>query len=95
MKNIDIKSLLIGGLLASTIFLGIAAAVPKDTGNSFRIDAPEKHQEWDDKQAWYVERREWDEPKGHANRLTSRLQPQGLEPFAATDKHIFFRKRTQ
>ena len=94
MKNIDIKSLIIGVLLASTILLGVAA-VPKDTGNSFRIDAPEKHQEWDDKQAWYVERREWDEPKGHANRLTSRLQPQGLEPFAATDKHIFFRKRTQ
>mgnify|MGYP001191059838 CR=1 FL=1 len=94
MKNIDIKSLIIGVLLASTILLGVAA-VPKDTGNSFRIDAPEKHQEWDDKQAWYVERREWDEPKGHANRLTNRLQPQGLEPFAATDKHIFFRKRTQ
>ena len=94
MKNIDIKSLIIGGLLSSTIFLSVAA-VPKDTGNSFRIDAPEKRQEWDDKQAWYVERREWDEPKGHANRLTNRLQPQGLEPFAATDKHIFFRKRTQ
>jgi len=94
MKNIDIESLLIGGLLASTILLGVAA-VPKDTGNSFRIDAPEKHQEWDDKQAWYVERHEWDEPKGHANRLTSRLRPQGFEPFAATDKHIFFRKRTQ
>ncbi len=94
MKNIDIKSLLIGGLLSSTIFLSVAA-VPKDTGNSFRIDAPEKCQEWDDKQALYVERREWDEPKGHANRLTNRLQPQGLEPFAATDKHIFFRKRTQ
>ena len=93
MKNIDIKSLIIGGLLSSTIFLSVAA-VPKDTGNSFRIDAPEKRQEWDDKQAWYVERREWDEPKGHANRLTNRLQPQGLEPFAATDKHIFFRKRT-
>ena len=74
MKNIDIKSLIIGGLLASTILLGVAA-VPKDTGNSFRIDAPEKRKEWDDKQAWYVERREWDEPKGHANRLTNRLQP--------------------
>ena len=93
MKTIDIKSLLIGGLLASTILLGIAA-VPKDTGNSFRIDAPEKHQEWDDKQAWYVKRVEWDEPKGHATRLTNRLQPVGLEPFAATDKHVYFRKRT-
>ena len=94
MKNIDIKSLLIGGLLASTILLGVAA-VPKDTGNSFRIDVPEKHQEWDDKQVWYVKRLGWDEPKGHATRLTNRLQPQGFEPFAATDKHIFFRKRTR
>ena len=32
MKTIDIKSLLIGGLLASTILLGIAA-VSKHTGN--------------------------------------------------------------
>ena len=93
MKNIDIKSLLIGGLLASTIFLGIAAAVPKDTGNRFRIDAPEKHQEWDDKQAWYVKRVGWDAPKGHATRLTNRLQPVGFEPFAVTDKNVFFRMR--
>ena len=92
MKSIDVKSLLIGALLTSTIFLGVAA-VPKDTGNSFRIDAPEKHQEWDGKQVWYVERRGWDGQPGEANRLTNRLQPQGFEPFTATDKSIFFRKR--
>jgi hypothetical protein len=38
MKNIDIKSLLIGGLLASTIFFGVAATSPTD--------------KWDDKQLW-------------------------------------------
>ena len=92
MKNIDVKSMIIGGLLSSTIFLSVAA-VPKDTGNSFRIDAPEKHQEWDDKQAWYVKRVGWDAPKGHATRLTNRLQPVGFEPFAVTDKNVFFRKR--
>ena len=48
---------------------------------------------WDDKQVWYVERRGWDGPPGEANRLTNRLQPQGFEPFAATDKNLFFRKR--
>ena len=94
VKNIDIKSLLIGGLLASTILLGVAA-VPKDTSNSFRIDAPEKHQEWDNKQVWYVKRLGWDGGPGEATRLTNRLQPQGFEPFAATDKHIFFRRRVK
>jgi len=38
MKNIDIKSLIIGALLTSTIFLGIAATSPTD--------------KWDDKQEW-------------------------------------------
>ena len=33
MKNIDIKSLLIGTLLASTIFIGVAAADDNDKKN--------------------------------------------------------------
>jgi hypothetical protein len=41
MKNIDIKSLLIGGLLTSTIFLGVAATSPKD--------------KWDSNQMWFVD----------------------------------------
>ena len=100
MKNIDIKSLIIGALLTSTIFLGVAA-VSSGTGKTIP-DAPTSiagmarlSAEWDDRQAWYVKRLEWKEPPGHANRLTSRLQPQGFEPFAATDKHILFRKRAQ
>jgi hypothetical protein len=40
MKNIDIKSLLIGGLLTSTIFLGVAATSKDDKGK------------WDDTQVW-------------------------------------------
>jgi hypothetical protein len=40
MKTIDIKSLLIGGLLASTILLGMGATSPTD--------------KWDDKQQWEV-----------------------------------------
>ena len=88
MENIDVKSLIIGALLTSTIFLGVAA-VPSGTGT---IKASVV---WDERQAWYVKRLEWKEPPGHANRLTNRLQPQGFEPFAATDKHILFRKRAQ
>ena len=38
MKSIDIKSLFIGALLTSTIFLGVAATSPTD--------------KWDDKQEW-------------------------------------------
>ena len=38
MKNIDIKSLIIGALFTSTIFLGVAATSPTD--------------KWDDKQVW-------------------------------------------
>ena len=80
MKNIDIKSVIIGVLLTTTVIFGMGAS---------KADAGK----WDDKQVWYVKRLGWDAPKGHATRLTNRLQPQGFEPFAATDKSIFFRKR--
>jgi hypothetical protein len=46
MKNIDVKSLIIGALLTSTVLLGVAATSPTD--------------KWDDKQVWqstfYTER---------------------------------------
>ena len=41
MKNIDIKSLIIGVLLTSTIFLGVAATSPTD--------------KWDGEQKWVVD----------------------------------------
>ena len=40
MKTIDLKSFLIGTLLTSTIFLGVAATSPVD--------------KWDEKQVWQV-----------------------------------------
>jgi hypothetical protein len=42
MKNIDIKSTIIGGLLTSTIFLGVAATGKADKDK------------WDDEQEWVV-----------------------------------------
>ena len=42
VKNIDIKSLIIGGLLTSTIFLGVAATGKADKNS------------WDDEQEWAV-----------------------------------------
>ena len=42
MKTIDVKSLIIGALLTSTIFLGVAATSKSDAGK------------WDDKQEWSV-----------------------------------------
>ncbi len=42
MKTIDIKSLIIGALLTSTIFLGVAATSQTD--------------KWDDKQEWAVKK---------------------------------------
>ena len=41
MKNIDIKSIIIGVLLTSTIFLGVAATSPTD--------------KWDNDQKWRVQ----------------------------------------
>ena len=40
MKNIDIKSLIIGALFTSTIFLGVAATGPND--------------KWDKEQVWHI-----------------------------------------
>jgi hypothetical protein len=37
MKNIDIKSLIIGALLTSTIFLGVAAVVPSGTVPKYQV----------------------------------------------------------
>ena len=42
MKNIDIKSVIIGGLLATTVFFGLGAASKVDKGK------------WDDKQEWLM-----------------------------------------
>ena len=40
MKSIDVKSMIIGALLTSTVFLAVAATRPTD--------------QWDEKQVWQV-----------------------------------------
>ena len=48
MKSIDVKSLIIGALLTSTIFLGVAA-VPSGTGTAKDASV------WDGDQLWSVD----------------------------------------
>ena len=82
MKNIDVKSLIIGALLTSTIFLGVAAAG--------------KGGMWDKKQEWLItmgdpsHRNLQEFPKlAEIYRKASK----GAEPFAVQGKNIIFRKR--
>ena len=88
MKNIDIKSLIIGALLTSTIFLGVAA-VPSGTGT---IHDGVIWDTWDENQVWEVYSYDDDDlPK----------LDKGEEPFAVTHradgstKHIWGRKRVK
>ena len=87
MKNIDIKSLLIGALLASTIFLGVAA-VPSGTGSSKQAS------EWDYKQTWTIASREFGDPSNAPAQTVI-----GGEPFAMlSDKGktmVYYRQRTK
>ena len=81
MKSIDIKSIIIGALLTSTIFLGVAASVPKDTG---KIDVSP----WDEKQGWTVTRVGWLRING--------IGTEGYQPFAVdSDDLVYYRKRVK
>ena len=82
MKTIDIKSLLIGGLLASTILLGMAA-VPYNTGRNKTANSG-----WDDKQDWHVIALDQ-----IPNRNQRGFGDSGYQPFAVSDKRIFYRQR--
>ena len=46
MKSIDTKSLLIGALLASTMFFGVAATGPSDKWDSSQIWEVKEHPEY-------------------------------------------------
>ena len=95
MKNIDMKSLLIGGLLASTIFFGVAATSPTD--------------KWDEDQRWEITIVDSSKQKysiaggyeGQYERFGKEWDDAaiGAEPFAIRDKgvstDIFFRKRVK
>ena len=50
MKNIDVKSLIIGALLTSTVFLGLAATGTTD--------------KWDGKQRWEIKTSSGKIPEG-------------------------------
>jgi len=89
MKSIDIKSLLVGSILALTIFLGVAATGPTD--------------KWDEKQRWAVGKLVWGKINTKNSKwiLTevsktvahSDKWPEGWEPISHDGKHWRVRKR--
>ena len=85
MKTIDTKSLIIGALLTSTIFLGVAATGTTD--------------KWDGKQEWAVTVGSQVEYKiGKENPERSELlgtPTRGWEPIGVQGANIIFRKRTK
>ena len=89
MKNIDIKSLIIGALLSSIILFGAAAASKADAGK------------WDDQQEWLIASRDNLQGANLLKGITTKQtngkmlyyfkSAQGWEPFGAND--LYFRKR--
>ena len=83
MKNIDIKSLIIGALFTSTIFLGVAATSPSD--------------KWDDRQRWTVDQatqRDFRRANGLPDEYKGKLGTGGWEPFAMSPNgNVHYRKR--
>ena len=91
MKNIDIKSIIIGALLTSTIFLGVAATSQTD--------------KWDKGQRWEVGKVAWQKiPNGDTKWVLqedskpvyhSSVWPTGWEPISYDGKHWRVRKRVK
>ena len=100
MKNIDVKSLLIGVLLTSTIFLGVASTGPKD--------------KWDFNSSWqYIDSKTLEEAEMLKEEIYQVvMDPKtgktwthkcwetvirdgtgGWEPFAIVGETVFFRRR--
>ena len=84
LKSIDGKSLLIGGLLASTIFFAVGATGPTD--------------KWDKDQVW--EHTDFKELKAQGlleivkeNGFSTVRIKGGWEPYAFSEQNIFCRKR--
>ena len=77
MKTLDVKSLLIGALLTSTIFLGVAA-IPAGTSASSIKDG-----HWDNDQVWRVDYK----PLGLKDGFPLTMNPmKAYEPFATVTK---------
>jgi len=81
MKNLDIKSLIIGALLTSTIFLGVAATSPTD--------------KWDENQLWEVF--SYDDADRIRGKLVDKGEEPFAVTHRAdgSTKHIWGRKRIQ
>ena len=69
MKHIDVKSLLIGALLASTIIFGVGQTLPKP--------------KWDTKQKWYVEAWTSDGKLVHWGSRIPAQAKEGMEPIGS------------
>ena len=81
-KHIDIKSLLIGILLASTVLLAIGATSPTD--------------KWDGGQEWELQgHATTTNILGKVGRADFFRLPKGFEPFAFHDGKMMFRKRVK
>jgi hypothetical protein len=78
-KHIDIKSLLIGIFLASTVLLAIGATRPTD--------------KWDPNQKWSISSASI--PAGPAGQRLWDRAATGAEPFAVQGGNVVFRKRIQ
>ena len=78
MKTLDIKSIIIGALLTSTIFLGVAASVPSGTGFSRKADL------WDNHQEWHVTH------DGHKGFKPAGYEPFDYNP---ATRNVYYRKR--
>jgi len=78
MKTLDVKSLLIGALLTSTIFLGVAATSPAD--------------KWDKDQRWEV-KSYMSIGSDSAAQPKTNLKVSGYEPFALDDRGVTFVRR--
>ena len=104
--NLDIKSVIIGALLSTTIFLGVAAT-PANRPASKDKDAPgnqkpEKHV-WDNKQEWIITVGKPPNPNLLTiNQREYRKEKQrwddariGAEPFATQGVNYIFRKRVR
>ncbi len=81
MKSIDIKSAIIGVLLTSTIFLGVAATSKDDAGK------------WDDKQSWVVGSRTYPQA-ANVDPMIGR-EPFAIGKNSQGEIEVYYRKRNK
>ena len=91
MKNVDVKSLLIGALLTSTIFLGVAAVEPANKNTAPKEGAWQIAWHYTDH---FYKRSDDDQTGANVRIPNPGPSNQGWEPFAVTadGKKTFSRK---